>query len=231
MLAPRKTNRNLAIAAGLLVTICCIGGAYSLARHADDQRKDEVINMRAGLAGVEAVRTTDPDLDADTVATAEENSPLNLPFRAIDDLGLPSLALYTKAIDTFGTVGYSTEQVREKGVKAMRLADITAYRVAQLGLPLPFDNFRSIRCPDPEVLPTDPPGRPLPPGTFKVINNTSRPGTLFATRFNPEGFKLATIPPGSGITLGTPANQGNAGFQLKSRGTPLRLCRSGSAAQ
>lgn len=117
-----KPGRGLAWVAGIAVAVCCLIGIQNQVRHNDAQRDGITVLLRSGLAGVEAVSPTDPGLTADDVATEDQDFFLNLPFRAMDDMDLPSVAAYTRAVGEYGAIGYSRSELSEKGPGAERVA-------------------------------------------------------------------------------------------------------------
>lgn len=130
MLMVKGRHRALAWAAGALVAFCCLASVKHLVNYTDQQRRGITVTMRAGLAGIEEVMPTDPTLNADSIATQQEDFFLNLPFRAVDDLDIPSVAAYTEAVKRYGSIGYTPAQLQEQGPRAQRIAKRTAHRVS-----------------------------------------------------------------------------------------------------
>ncbi|MCB0871089.1 MAG: hypothetical protein KDB52_09670 [Solirubrobacterales bacterium] len=227
LLRVEKPNRTLAWAAAALVAALCLIGIYRQEQNNDMQREGVTVVLRSGLAGVEAVGPTNPALTADYIATQEEDFFLNLPFRAMDDLERPSVSSYTKAVDAYGPVGFTEEEIREEGPKAEYLADRSATRAADLGFVFPLNNAVDAKpCRRPVYLFPGGKGIAVPPGIFEVRNPTERPGLLSVRRLSKRGVAIGEVAPRSAIALGGTGNRGNAGFRLVSRGPVMTICRT-----
>ncbi len=221
-----KPSRPLAWVTSVAVAVLCLVGVYRQEEHNDSQRSGITVALRSGLAGVEAVRPTDPRLNADDLATQDEDFFLNLPFRAMDDLYVPSLAAYTRAIDRYGDIGFTASEIHEKGRRAEYLADRSAYRISGVGpvrhLP---EGAKDLRCVKPAYLFPGPRGVPVPPGLFEVRNPTGQAARVFVARFSRQGIPAGQVPPRSATLMGGPDNKGNAGLRLRSGDVTLTVCR------
>jgi hypothetical protein len=221
-----KPDRRLVWAAVVVVTVLCLLGIREQEKNNDAQRSGVTIVLRSGLAGVEAVRPTDPNLTADDLATEEEDFFLNLPFRAMDDLEIPSLAAYTTAVEEYGTVGFTPAEIHEKGRKAEYLADRSAYRISGIGTTgVRPEGAKDLPCKRPTFLFPGDGGVKVPPGTFEVRNPTAKPATLFIARFSRNGIKAGQVPPQAAALLGSPDNRGDADLRLKTDSVTLTVCR------
>lgn len=131
LLEVRRPSRALAWSASVLVAVLCLAGIVRQIDHVNNQREGVTVVLRAGLAGIEAASPTDRSMTADDIATQEEDFFLNLPFRAMDDLDLPSVASYTEAVNRYGTIGFTRQEIREHGRKARYLFRRSADRASR----------------------------------------------------------------------------------------------------
>lgn len=221
-----KPSRRFVWITAVAVAGLCLLGVYKQEKNNQSQRSGVTVVLRSGLAGVESVRPTNPLLQADNLATQDEDFFLNLPFRAMDDLYVPSLAAYTRATDEYGDIGFTESEIHEKGRKAEYLADRSAYRISGVGTthPLP-EGAKDLRCVKPAYLLPGSRGVAVPPGIFEVRNPTGQPAPVFVARFSRHGVPAGQAPPRSAVLMGGPDNKGNAGLRLKTTNTTLTICR------
>lgn len=225
LLKAEKFNRNLALAGVALVAFCSVTGVVALKDHADRHREGGTLALRAGLTGVELAAPTDPTLTADDLVSQEEDFFLNLPFRAMDDLDLPSLASYTAAVEKYGRIGFEPQEIPGLGPRARNLADRSIIRLSGLTpVELPDGTVRT-PCRRPTFLIPGPPGIPLPPGRFQARNPTTRPVPLLVTGFSQTPTRIGQVRPSSAVSLGRPGNRANPHLRLMARGSTLTLCR------
>ncbi|HMU26669.1 MAG TPA: hypothetical protein PKA56_11010 [Solirubrobacterales bacterium] len=224
LIRPGKPGRTLVWVAGIAVAALCLNGVVEQARHNDQQRAGVTVLLRSGLAGVEAVGPTDPSLTADDLATQEEDFFLNLPFRAVDDLEIPSLAAYTAAVDQYGRLGFTGSEIGENGPGSALIADRSAYRVSGIGSPRPLpEGARDLPCRRPAYLLPGPRGVAVPPGLFELRNPSGHPAALRVFRFSHAGTPAGRVPARSAALVGGPQNHGNAGLRMRSDLT-LTVC-------
>jgi hypothetical protein len=221
-----KPGRPLAWITAVVVAGLCLIGVYKQEKNNESQRSGVTVVLRSGLAGVETVRPTNPSLRADNLATQDEDFFLNLPFRAMDDLYVPSLAAYTRATDRYGDVGFTDSEIHEKGRKAEYLADRSAYRISGVGTThrLP-EGAKDLRCVKPTYLFPGPRGVTVPPGIFEIRNPTGQTAPLFVGRFSRHGIHAGQAPPHSAVLMGGPDNKANAGLRLTTANVTLTVCR------
>lgn len=225
LLKAGRTNRNLAVAGAAVVAFCCVTGVLALNDHADRHREGGTLALRASLTGVELAAPTDPTLTADDLVTEEQDFFLNLPFRAMDDLDLPSVASYTAAVEKYGRIGFESEEIPDLGPRARRLADRSMIRLSGLTpVELPDGTVRT-PCRRPTFLIPGPPGIPLPSGRFQARNPTTKPVPLLVSGFSGTPTPIGQVPPGSAVSIGHPGDRSNPYLRLMARGSTLTLCR------
>ena len=161
---------------------------------------------RSALAGVDAAGDlADPDLD---IKAATEGAPLALPFEIPSLPDETAVESYRRVADSYGPLGYSLEELSERGEDERAVAD--AVLAAALGIGArPVEPPRSSAgCSTLGGDPDQPTAAEIEAGGGAVIEAGSEPVEVFLRRFADSTAKpIGTVPPDQAAGLLLPADQ------------------------
>ena len=223
----RRIPRNRAswVALTVVVFVSCLGGLAAIRDAGVNYRNTYAVELRAGLAGIEAAKGLDLTLKGDDIADREESAVLNLPFRAVDDLGKQSVKLYREAIERYGSLGYSAAELEAQGQVAAQQADLALVRAVGQPLVTPAGGRASNDC---LTVPAGSSGLvevPLTGRELLIRNQFPESAALFAGRFSTLGIPLGEVAAGESVALPVDPGRAGQGLSLRAAASKLEFCR------
>jgi len=209
----------------LLYAVAAVAIAGNLAELRDrgSQLRTNHERLRAELTALElAGPEADPELDPATVL--EGSSLLRYPFGVLRELGERPMERLAAAVERYGPVGFSIDELRGKQEATRARAD--AFLVGALGIGLEPASSTG-ECLEVEAEPGAGVRFQLPPGADVTLEPRGGGGAVAARRFAGEtGVELGRLESGQAARLELPDDGLADGWQLSAPGTSLLVCEA-----
>jgi hypothetical protein len=162
--------------------------------------------VRAALGGVDAAgELARRDLD---IKAAAQGAPLGLPFQIPSLPGETAVDSYRAVADSYGAVGYSLEELRERGEDERALADSVLAAALGIGLAPAEPAASQSGCETLGAGADQPAAVELASGSGLVVEARGESTEVFLRRFADSTAKpIGTVAPGEAAALETPADE------------------------